>query len=63
VSSTIIGETMTLCFRISKEPDVGDVLDSIEALEAFAEDHGSGRYDVDQHSLVLFSGSNVSARG
>jgi hypothetical protein len=53
---------MTRCFRISKGPDVGDILDSVEALRVFARDHGPGRYDVDEHSLDTFPGSSVSAR-
>jgi hypothetical protein len=53
---------MTHDFRISNAPDVGDILDSVEALTAFARDHGPGRYDVDEHSLDPFRGSKVSAR-
>jgi hypothetical protein len=36
-------------YSISKGPDVGDMLDSIELLWAFARDHGPGRYDVDDN--------------
>jgi hypothetical protein len=39
-ASAIIGDTMTYVYCISKGPDVGDVLDSIESLEAFARSHG-----------------------
>jgi hypothetical protein len=39
---------MTHVYRISKGPDVGDILDSIESLELFARDHGPGRYHVDE---------------
>ncbi len=53
---------MTHVYRISKGPDVGDILDSIESLEAFARNHGPGRYDVDEHSLDPFPGTKVSAR-
>lgn len=53
-ASTIDGDPMTNVYRISKGPDVGDVLDSIEFVEAFASDHGPGRYDVDEHSLEPF---------
>jgi len=60
-ASTIVGDTMTRVSRISKGPDVGDFFDSSEALSAFARDHGPGRYDVDEHSLDAFPGSNVSA--
>lgn len=34
--STLLGEPMTRCFRVSKGSNVGDVLDSNELLEAFA---------------------------
>jgi len=61
-ASTIIGDPMSRCFRISKGPDDGDILDSIEALPAFAKEHGPGRYGVDVHSLDAFPGSKVSAR-
>jgi hypothetical protein len=60
--STLLGDPMTRCFRISKGPDVSDILDSIESVEAFARDHGPGRYDVDEHSLEPFPGTKVSAR-
>jgi hypothetical protein len=53
---------MTHVYRISKGPNVGDILDSIESLEAFARDHGPGRYHVDEHSLNPFPGRKVSAR-
>jgi hypothetical protein len=53
---------MTHVYRISKGPDVGDILDSIESLELFARDHGPGRYHVNDHSLDAFPGTKVSAR-
>jgi hypothetical protein len=53
---------MTLIYRISKGPDVGDVLDSVESLPEFARGHGTGRYDVDEHSREPLPGTNVSAR-
>jgi hypothetical protein len=53
---------MTHIYRISKGPDIGDILDSIESLEAFARNHRPGRYDVDEHSLDPFPGTKVSAR-
>jgi hypothetical protein len=34
---------MNHIYRVSKGPEVGDILDSIESLEAFARDHGPGR--------------------
>jgi hypothetical protein len=58
LASTLLGDTIPRCFRISKGSDVGDILDSVEALPAFARDHGPGRYDVDEHSLDRFPGSN-----
>jgi len=51
---------MTPVYRISKGPGVGDILDSVEALPAFARAHGPGRYDVDEHSLDPFPGTKVS---
>jgi hypothetical protein len=60
--STLIGETITHVYRISKGRDVGDILDSVEALETFARSHGKGRYDVDEHFLDPFPGTNVAAR-
>jgi hypothetical protein len=53
---------MTRVFRISRAPDVGDILDPVETLEAFSRDHGPGRYDVDEHSLDPFPGTKFSAR-
>jgi hypothetical protein len=53
---------MTHVCRISKGADVGDLLDSVEALPGFAREHGPGRYDVDVHAFDHFPGSNVSAR-
>ena len=54
---------MTHVYRISKGPHVGDILDSVEALQSFARDHGPGRYDVDELSLDPFPGTKLSARG
>ena len=48
-AQTIIGDPMPHVYRISKSPDVGDLLNSIEALEAFARDHGPESYNVDEH--------------
>jgi hypothetical protein len=53
---------MTHIYRISKGPNVGDIIDSVESLEAFARDHGPGRYDVDEHAIDPFPGTKVSAR-
>jgi hypothetical protein len=40
---------------------MGAFVDSVESLEAFARDHGPGRYDVDEHSLDVFPSSNRAA--
>jgi hypothetical protein len=54
-------KTMPHVYRISKGPDVGQLVDSAESLEAFARDHGAGRYHVDEHSLEPCDGSNAKA--
>jgi len=53
---------MTHVYRITKSPDFGDLVHTVEALEAFARDHGPGRYDVDEHSLHPFPGTKATAR-
>jgi hypothetical protein len=49
-------------YRVTKNPDVSQLVDSIEAVDAFSRQHGPGRYDVDEHSLHPFPGSNHVAR-
>jgi hypothetical protein len=49
-------------YRITKSPEVGDVVDSVDALKSFAREHGSGRYVVDEHSFDPFPGTKVTAR-
>jgi hypothetical protein len=49
-------------YRITKSPEVGDLVDSVDSLNSFAREHGPGRYDVDEHSLDPFSGTTVTAR-
>jgi hypothetical protein len=49
-------------YRITKSPEVGDIVDSVDALESFAQEHGPGRYDFDEHSLDPFPGTKVTAR-
>jgi hypothetical protein len=49
-------------YRITKSPDLGDIVHSFDALKAFVRDHGPGRYDVDEHSLDPFPGTDVTAR-
>lgn len=50
-------------YRISKNPDVGQLVDTEQALEEFARENAPGRYRVDLHSLEPFEGSNAKARG
>jgi hypothetical protein len=54
---------MTHIYRITRSSDVGALVDSVEALEAFARELGPGCYTVDEHSLDSFEGSNAKARG
>jgi len=49
-------------YRITKSPKVGEIVDSVDALESFARDHGPGRYDVGEHSLDPFPCAKVTAR-
>jgi hypothetical protein len=49
-------------YRITKSPEVGDIVDSVDALKLFAREHGQGRYEVDEHSLEPFPGTKVTAR-
>jgi hypothetical protein len=49
-------------YRITKGPEVGDIINSVEALKSFAREYGPGRYDVDEHSSDPFPGTNVTAR-
>jgi hypothetical protein len=53
---------MPRSFRKSNSHEAGDILASVESLEAFARDHGPGRYDIDEHSDDLFLGSKHVAR-
>jgi hypothetical protein len=53
---------MTQIYRILKGSDLGDVLDSLEALHAFARAHAPGSCDVDEHSLDSLPGTKVTAR-
>jgi hypothetical protein len=48
-------------YRITMSPEIGDVVDSLEAAASFAKEHGPGCYDVDEHSLDPFPGTNVTA--
>jgi hypothetical protein len=53
---------MSCVYRVSKSPDVGEVVDSVPAVEAFAREHGPGRYHVDEHAAQFLAGSKSSAR-
>jgi hypothetical protein len=53
---------MSRVYRVTKGQDVGEVVDSIRAVEAFARDNGPGRYHVDEHSADPFPGSKSTAR-
>jgi hypothetical protein len=50
-------------YRINKSPEVGDIVDSVEALKSFVREHGPGRYNVDEHSSDPFPGTKVTAHG
>jgi hypothetical protein len=49
-------------YRITKSSEVVDIVGSVGALESFAKENGPGRYEVDEHSLDPFRGTNVTAR-
>jgi hypothetical protein len=53
---------MRTVYRVTKVLDVSLLVDSIEAVEAFARHHGPGRYIVDEHASEPFPGSKHSAR-
>jgi hypothetical protein len=53
---------MSFVYRVTKSPRVGEVVDSISAVEAFGRDHGPGRYHVDEHAAESLPGSRSSAR-
>jgi hypothetical protein len=56
-------ETMPQIYRVTKSPEVGDLVDSIRAAEAFARENGPGRYVIDEHAVEPFPGSKSTARG
>jgi hypothetical protein len=51
---------MDSAYRVSKSPEVGDVVDSSPAVEAFARENGPGRYYVDENAAVSLPGSMSS---
>jgi hypothetical protein len=50
-------------YRITKSPAVGDLLDSVEAVEAYVGENGLGRYAIDEHAADPSPGSESTARG
>jgi hypothetical protein len=56
-------DAMPYLFRVTKSPDVGDLVDSIQAAESFARSNGPGRYRVDEHSADPLPGSKSTAKG
>jgi hypothetical protein len=53
---------MSRVYRVSKSPEVGEVVDSVQSAEAFARENGPGRYHVDEHAADYLPGSKSSAR-
>jgi hypothetical protein len=49
-------------FRVTESPEIGDIVDSVDALMSFVREHGPGRYEVDEHSLDQFPRTKVTAR-
>jgi hypothetical protein len=49
-------------YRITKSLEVGELIDSVDALKSFARQHGPGGYDVDEHSLDPSPETKVTPR-
>jgi hypothetical protein len=49
-------------YRISKGQDVGELVDSVEAIEHFARQHGPGRYHVNEISSDPTTGGDTSRK-
>jgi hypothetical protein len=49
-------------YRITNTRKIGRIVDLVDALQSFAQEHGPGRYDVHEHSLDPFPGTEVTAR-
>jgi hypothetical protein len=62
MDSTIVADLMPHIYRISRGLNVGDIVDSVESLEAFARDNGRGCFHVDEHAADFLPGSKSSAR-
>jgi hypothetical protein len=53
---------MSTVYRVTKVLDVSQLVDSIEAVEAFARRHGPGRYIVDEHASEPFPTTRYATR-
>jgi hypothetical protein len=53
---------MTHVYRISKGSDIGALVDSIEAADAFARESGPGRYHIDQITADPLPSGHTSRR-
>jgi hypothetical protein len=53
---------MIRVYRVSKSPEIGEVVDSIPAVETYVRETGIGRYQVDEHALEPLPGSKATAR-
>jgi hypothetical protein len=53
---------MTHVYLVSRGPDVGELVDSIEAVKSFARKNGAGRYQVDQISSDPLPSRHASRR-
>jgi hypothetical protein len=53
---------MTSVYRISRGSGVGELVDSIEAVEKFARENGNGRYHVDEISSDLLASGHTSRK-
>jgi hypothetical protein len=57
-----IGDRMAHVYRITKGAEIGQLVESREALVAFGRENGPGLYQVDEHSALPFHGSKATAR-
>ncbi len=53
---------MATVYRVTKVLDVSQLVDSVDAIEAFAREHGPGRYVVDEHTSEPLPRSTPVAR-
>jgi hypothetical protein len=54
----VVDLNMSRVYRVSKGQEVGEVVDSIKAIEAFARDHGPGWYHVDERAAEYLPGDS-----